>query len=260
MIKLLSTDFDGTLVRYDQQPAVSPALFELLAELRKNGVLWAINTGRALDHITQGLEEFQFPLQPDFVLTNEREVFRRTTPGTGWEAYGDWNERCIRLHDQIMEEARPILEEINDYLKTQTNAHPVINDLYGLDLVASTNEEMEQIAAYFDSLKHRLPAFQYQRGYDRIMKFCHSAYSKGTALAELGRLLDISRDDIFACGDSYNDLSILDGCYARWPACPSNSDAAVKEAVTKADGYVANASYSDGVVESLRHYFNMERP
>ena len=48
MIKLLSTDFDGTLVDHDATPPVSPTLFEALSELRRRGVLWAVNTGREL--------------------------------------------------------------------------------------------------------------------------------------------------------------------------------------------------------------------
>jgi len=55
MIRLLSTDFDGTLVDHDASPAVSPALYEMLAELRRCGVAWAVNTGRDLEFILHGL-------------------------------------------------------------------------------------------------------------------------------------------------------------------------------------------------------------
>lgn len=41
-IRLLSTDFDGTLVNHDAQPPVSLALFETLAALQARGCLWAI--------------------------------------------------------------------------------------------------------------------------------------------------------------------------------------------------------------------------
>ena len=77
MIKLLSTDFDGTLVDHYGTPPVAPALFEALAALQRRGVSWAVNTGRELAHIEEGCAEFQFPVEPDFVLTSEREVFHR---------------------------------------------------------------------------------------------------------------------------------------------------------------------------------------
>ena len=45
MIKLLSTDFDGTLVNHEQKPAVVPELFAMLKMLRAQGVQWAVNCG-----------------------------------------------------------------------------------------------------------------------------------------------------------------------------------------------------------------------
>ena len=92
MIKLVSTDFDGTLVNHFERPPVVPELIALLLKLRRAGVLWAINTGRDLGHIVHGLDEFAFPVQPDFVLTSERDLFHKRNGG-GWEPYGDWNER-----------------------------------------------------------------------------------------------------------------------------------------------------------------------
>jgi hydroxymethylpyrimidine pyrophosphatase-like HAD family hydrolase len=227
-------------------------LFDLFGELREKGVLWAINTGRAVHHIVEGLEEFGFPFQPDFIVTSERDVFRRNERGSGWENYGDWNERCMRAHDELFDEAKPILQEIHFFLKKHTNALP-INDISGIGLVASSEEEMERIADFIDSLRPRLPAFHYQRN-TRYMRFCHSDYSKGTALGELGRLLGVTREEIFAAGDHYNDIPMLDGMFARWVACPANSAEAVKQTVIKANGYVAGSSCSEGVVESLRHF------
>lgn len=252
MIKLISTDFDGTLVNHEAQPPVSQALFDLFLELREKGVLWAINTGRAVHHIVEGLQDFQFPLEPDFMLTSEREVFRRKANGNGWEDFGDWNERCTRAHDELFSEAKPIMDEINLFLKNDTNAL-AINDISGIGLVASSDSEMERIAQFIDSLRPRLPSFHYQRN-TRYMRFCHSDYSKGAALGELGRLLGISREEIFAAGDHFNDIPMLDGQFARWVACPSNSVEAVKQTVGKAGGYIATTPCGDGVVEALRHY------
>src|SRR5476651_2517701 len=117
MIRLLSTDFDGTLIGHSERPPVVPKLFELLLDLRGRGVVWAINTGRTLSHIVEGLAEYGFPLQPDFVLTTEREVFRRAG-GSGWEDFGDWNRRCFDAHEELFAVARPLLEEIVAYVKS----------------------------------------------------------------------------------------------------------------------------------------------
>lgn len=253
MIRLISTDFDGTLIWHEHEPAVSPELFDLFSDLRKNGAVWAINTGRAVHHIVEGIEEFEFPIRPDYIITSERDVFRRKPDGKGWEDFGDWNSRCLRAHDELFRQAKPILEEINLYIKNNTKALP-INDIAGTGLVASSEEEMEEIAGFIDSLRPRLPTFHYQRN-TRYMRFCHSDYSKGTALGELGRLLGIPKNEIFAVGDHYNDIPMLDGQFASQPACPSNAADAVKQTVLDANGYVANQPCSDGVVEAI-HYFS----
>ena len=59
---------------------------ELIRALQDGGAIWAINTGRSVDLLEAGLEDFSFPLRPDFILTSERDVFRPAE--TGWEPYG----------------------------------------------------------------------------------------------------------------------------------------------------------------------------
>ena len=86
------------------------------------------------------------------------------------------------------------------------------------------------------------------------LRFCHSDYNKGAALAELSRLLEIPRKDIFAAGDHHNDISMLDGRYAALAACPANASPEVKKAVRNAGGYVATNEYGAGVHEALRHF------
>ena len=111
MIRLLSTDFDGTLVDHFASPPVAPALFEWFSELQRCGVLWAVNTGRDLKFALDGLRQFAFPLEPDYILTNEREIFHRN-PGGEWQDYGDWNRRCLQEHDRLFAEENYFLKEM----------------------------------------------------------------------------------------------------------------------------------------------------
>src|SRR5438105_14053879 len=64
-IQLLSTDFDGTLVSHASDPVFDRDCLELIRELQRDGALWAINTGRSVDLLAEGVEDFSFPLQPD---------------------------------------------------------------------------------------------------------------------------------------------------------------------------------------------------
>jgi hydroxymethylpyrimidine pyrophosphatase-like HAD family hydrolase len=252
MIRLLSTDFDGTLVNHQSQPAVSPLLFEALAALRERGVLWAINTGRVLWHIESGIREFRFPFPPDFVLTAEREVFRRDPDGT-WVDFGDWNRRCAQDHDWLFAEASPLLADIHARFDGEEWAHFEFDGERMVGIVTETDEQMDVVCEFLEREKTRVPGFNFMRN-TIFLRFCHEAYSKGTALGELGRLTGIPREEIFAAGDHYNDIPMLDGRFARWVACPGNSCSAVKRAVEEADGCVAEGACSLGVVEALKKF------
>lgn len=248
MIALLSLDFDGTIVEHDAPIPIAPAFVALLERLRGEGVRWAINTGRALHHIEEGLAEVAMPFRPDFVLTAEREVFR-PRPGGGWTDFGDWNRRCARDHDRLFDGTRHLLREIEAFVRRET-AGRFIDDATGLGLATADDAEMGRVVEFIDRLRADHPEFHYQRN-GVFLRFCHAAYSKGTALGELARLLDLGREQIFAAGDHLNDISMLDGRYARWCACPANAATAVKETVVRYGGYLARQSGSAGVAEAL---------
>ncbi|MDQ2919828.1 MAG: HAD hydrolase family protein, partial [Verrucomicrobiota bacterium] len=113
--------------------------------------------------------------------------------------------------------------------------------------------EMDRIVRFIDEARHAHEKFHYQRN-TIYLRFCHADYHKGAALAELGRLIDIPRENIFAAGDHHNDISMLDGRYAQFPACPANAIPEVKTAVRKAGGYVAEENCGAGVYEALKHF------
>ncbi len=252
MIKLLSTDFDGTVVNHDAKPAVSPAFREALVELNRRGVLWAVNTGRELAHIVEGLREFAFPVEPDFVLTAEREVFHRGANGL-WQDFGDWNARCTVAHNELFEKSGPLLDDIHTFLKTHVRAHAIFDGQRLIGLATETDEEMDRVCEFLERERTRVPGFQFMRN-TIYVRFCHEAYSKGTALAELARLIEIDREEIFAAGDHFNDLPMLDGTHARWVACPANAVEAVKNTVRAAGGHVAQSPCSEGIFEALKAF------
>ena len=261
-ILLISTDFDGTLVEHGTPTPFSPRLVEIFHTLRVRGVRWAINTGRSLSSLEEGLESFALPIHPDFVITTEREIFRPAANGHGWEDFGPWNARCAWVHTELFAAAAPLLAEVTAFVKKETRAdlqygrrtrrsHGAANEIAGV--IANDNAEMDRIVARLDAVRAQVPKFSYQRN-SIYLSFCHADYDKGTALAELGRLIGVGADGTFAIGDHQNDLPMLTGVHARQVACPANSIDEVKRTVRAAGGYVARDGYSAGVIEALRFY------
>ncbi|MEP7014912.1 MAG: HAD-IIB family hydrolase [Verrucomicrobiota bacterium] len=252
-VRLLSTDFDGTIVSRVSEPVLDRQCMELIRDLQEAGATWAINTGRSVDLLESGLADFAVPIRPDFILTSERDIFRPATNGEKWEAFGDWNERVARDHAELFTSAHSILAEVVDFVTQKTKARLLYHS-QGLEgLVATDDEELERITQFVDLARAREPKFHYQKN-TVFLRFCHVDYHKGAALAELARLIEIPRENIFAAGDHHNDISMLDGKFAAMPGCPANAIPEVKEVVRSAGGYVAKREHGAGVYEALKHF------
>jgi HAD superfamily hydrolase (TIGR01484 family) len=252
-IKLLSIDFDGTIVSRVSEPVLDRECMELIRNLQSSGAVWTINTGRSVDLLESGMTDFEFPIRPDFILTTEREVFRPGTNGEKWEPFGDWNERCARDHAELFSSAQSILAEVVDFVTQKTKAQ-LLYHTQGLEgLRAETEEEMDRIVEFIKRARGDERKFNYQRN-TIYLRFCHADYHKGAVLAELARLIDVPRENIFAAGDHHNDISMLNGEVAGMPSCPANAIEEVKTAVRNAGGYVAKRHHGAGVREALEHF------
>jgi hydroxymethylpyrimidine pyrophosphatase-like HAD family hydrolase len=251
-LKLLSLDFDGTLIGpwNGTQPEIASGLIASLECLRRQGVLIALNTGRTVPLVDQALRIF--PFVPDYALTAEREVYR--WEGRHWADVGGWNTRCHRAHDDLFREAAPLLEEIRRFVERDTEARLYYEDGLLAGVVAKTGEEMDRIQQFIACRQACCPDFSSQRN-SIYLRFCHRAYDKGSVLNELQRVLTIGPEETFAAGDNFNDLPMLKRSCARWLACPANSVAEVKGVVSSGDGYVAEGAHGYGIVEALAYFF-----
>jgi hydroxymethylpyrimidine pyrophosphatase-like HAD family hydrolase len=254
-IKLISTDFDGTIVSRVSEPALDPPCLDLIRQFQGEGVLWAINTGRSVDLLESGLTDFSFPVRPDFILTSERDVFRPGGNGNRWEPFGDWNARCARAHADLFSSPSSVLAEVIDFVNQKTKARVIYENDGPAGLITSSEEEMDRVTQFIQETRTRQPAFSYQRN-TVYLRFCRTDYHKGAALAELARLLEVARENIFAAGDHHNDVSMLDGRYAAMPACPANAIPEVKQAVRKARGFISDREHGAGVHHALLHFLN----
>jgi hydroxymethylpyrimidine pyrophosphatase-like HAD family hydrolase len=253
-IKLISTDFDGTLIGFSADGKCSPKFAEAIVEHRDRGGLWAINTGRSLSHAVDGILRFESPVAPDFLLTNEREVFRWDD---GWAAYGEWNDRCREQHEELFTTAMELFSEVEKMAKRQSGIQMIYEEDRPVGLVTESELLMDTFVQDIDQAALNHLDFGYQRN-TVYLRFCHRDYHKGSALAELCRLEGVPVDQVFAAGDHYNDIPMLDSRYAGMVACPANAIDPVKEKVTLSQGYVSPKNWADGVADALSYYAKRE--
>ena len=115
------------------------------------------------------------------------------------------------------------------------------------------NDDADIIHGYLNEYCAQVPSLTVVRN-DVYARFSHAAYSKGTALSEIARRLDISSDLILAAGDHLNDLPMLSREHARWLVAPSNAIARVKEAVRRQDGFVSDEPHGLGVARGVQFF------
>ena len=251
-IRLLSTDFDGTLIGHEPDARTAASLTAALRDLRAKGATWAVNTGRQLWFALEGLEHVHLPHDPEFVLSSEKDIFRRIGEGD-WEAFGEWNAHTEKRTVDLLGRAAHVLESVREMCAVDKNIEILYENGRVGGLMTSDTGTMDRVVEKIRVLSAGVPDFSFNRN-TVWMRFTHREIHKGSALAELARLLDIPRSDVLAIGDHHNDVPMLDGSAAAMVACPSNAVSEVKDVVRAAGGYVSPFPWSEGVADAIRHF------
>src|SRR5271168_782542 len=104
MIKLISTDFDGTLFAEFEDPPVPLALQNLIASMQEQGAKWVINTGRDLSSLMEALGRARLRVKPDFLVLVEREIYHHVNSEYVEDA--PWNRACDKAHAELFRRVR----------------------------------------------------------------------------------------------------------------------------------------------------------
>jgi HAD superfamily hydrolase (TIGR01484 family) len=251
---ILSFDFDGTLHHSGGTPPVPVEFFELIQKLRtEQGVVWGINTGRSMPQLIEGFIESRFPFIPDWVVAREREIYFPNHFGR-WLPHVAWNKRCEKEIHRLFKHSRKLLKQIRHEIGEHTGARWLEMDGEPAGMISRTEEEMEWIVGHITPLIAAEPHLSWQRN-SIYLRFGHRDFQKGSSLSEIGRHYGINAARCFAIGDSHNDMEMLDPKHAEMISCPANAVSAIKDKITAAGGFITEASYGNGSIEALNHYF-----
>ncbi len=262
LVKLLSTDFDGTLIdaslnlvsSFPPKESCSPLLSTELEKIMQQGAIWVINTGRPLDLLLMGLEHFNAPIKPHYFITNERHIYRYHENGDT-EPLKDWNQRCDEEHDLLFKKSGVFFEQVHQLIAEYGENATFLESASGIpeELLVRDEVLLDELSARILALPGRPQEFTFQRSHVHL-HFCHGSYNKGSSLSELSRLVSIKPRHILAIGDYHNDIAMLTGEVAAMVACPSNAHDVVKETVKKVGGHVSLHPSSRGTAEAIGIY------
>lgn len=250
-IQLISTDFDGTLFAEFEAPPVPDALVQILGRLQRRGAKWVINTGRDMSSLMETLARGHIPLQPDYLVLVEREIYSHQQ--SKYEPLAEWNSACHRDHSELFQRIQSDLPGIYEWISSRFKATVYADAFSPFCLIAADNSDADIIHAYLNDYCRTIPNLVVVRN-DVYARFSHASYNKGTALSELARRLGINRRHVFAVGDHLNDLPMLSVEHAGMLACPHNAVPLVKAAVLNQNGYISSLAHGSGVADSLEYF------
>lgn len=188
---------------------------------------------------------------PEWIVTVEREI-HQVKKG---EAYSleEWNRTCAEVHESLFGRHGAILEQIMREVASDEEV-TVIPDVGAIGLIAGSKESIDRTHEKVSRILQDRPEITTVRN-GPYFRFAHSRYHKGSCLAEIQKLLDLTAEDTFVAGDNLNDLPMLRREFGQYLACPSNSVSEVLEAVRSQQGYVATGEAGSGIAEALNFFF-----
>jgi len=256
-IKLISTDFDGTLFAEFETPPIPASLVACIGDLQSRGAKWVINTGRDMSSLMEALGRARIGIQPDFLVLVEREIYERQDGH--FVGVKRWNDACSSDHETLFARVREDVPKLIEWVNGRFRSTIYEDPFSPLCIIASNNGDMDEIHAYLDEYCATLPQLTVVRN-DIYARFSHRAYNKGTALAEITRALGLGREHVFVAGDHLNDLPMLCADHAAFIATPANAVPAVLALVREQGGFISERSQGEGVCEALNFFLKAALP
>ncbi len=251
-LKLISTDFDGTLFAEFEDPPVPEKLRELITDLQAQGAKWVINTGRDMSSLMETLGRANIGVEPDYLVLVEREI--HLLQESQYVGLTEWNKACSRDHEELFARVKQDVPKIIEWIKARFHGCLLYDDVFSpFCMIASNTGDADAIHEHLKEYCQTVPHLEVVRN-DVYARFCHSGYNKGTALAEVTRRLHLTPEYVFAVGDHLNDLPMLHPRFARCLAAPVNAVPPVKAAVHAHGGYVSTLPLGHGVADALEHF------
>src|SRR4051812_35430702 len=119
-IKLISTDFDGTLFAEFENPPIPLHLQQLIGELQAQGAIWVINTGRDMSSLMEAIARAHISVKPDYLVLVEREIHcHREARYVGLE---DWNRECHHAHEALFQLVRQDMPRLVSWVDSRYHA------------------------------------------------------------------------------------------------------------------------------------------
>lgn len=252
-------DIDGTVVDYETQ-IIPESAVEAIRLLKKNGHLPIVNTGRPIGHVDPRVQKLDFSgwicsCGMELILDGEM-IYKDYPSPEECQQILDLSHRCRMAiqtegHDSLLFDAdmpyHPLgLREAERLAAQGLRVEPFQNSkdrnfikFVTYDTPGCDREGFIQgVAPYFDAIVRA----------NTMMEFIKKDHSKAEGMERFLKELHVPKEEIFAIGDSENDLPMF--AMAGTTICLGDG----VEDVKKVADYVTDPVLEDGVFNALRHF------
>lgn len=268
MYKLLALDMDGTLLTTDKK--VSKNTEAAIKAAEKKGVKIVLASGRPLDGLNRYLEELDLIKGEDYVLsfngglvqnTRGKIVSKVCLKGNDLKNIYEISKKLnVNIHAFSAKDGliTPKTSQYTEYEATMNGIDITIKDFNEVD----DNEDIIKVMMIdpqeiLDPAIKELPSEIYEKysvfkSAPYFLEFTHKEVDKGLGLKKLGEYLGIKQEEIIACGDAGNDLSMVK--YAGLGVAMGNATEEIKQAAN----FITDSNDEDGIVKVIEKFILSE--
>lgn len=262
--KIIALDLDGTLLTDKKE--ILPETKKALINAQKNGVKVVLASGRPLPGMEFVAKELELYKYGGYILsfnggqiydcTEKKIIFEKTIPvedakqiydlsiihNTNILTYLD-NKVYAEYYDEWIE----IETRINKmkYVETDSLLDAIKNPVPKFIMLGSGDylEKIEPLVASQLGGK-----FTVTRSEPFFLEIMPKGIDKGSTLSKLAQLTHIKQEEVIACGDSYNDISMVK--YAGLGVAMNNAKQEVKDIAD----FVTLSNEENGIAKVIEKY------
>ena len=235
MIKLIVSDFDGTLLPYGQS-AVSDTVKNHIARILEGGAFFAVSSGRTYSELCSFLPEFKEKIY--FICSDGAYYIKN-----GRTLY----ERSIALADLALFDTKNGLSYVFHGANENyaLGAVPTCAEVFSpqkIMRIGEIKEKIFKVTSYGASL--RLPPYcglrtHWDGGENKSAQYVNRFCDKGAALSDLQMRLMLTKFDTVCIGDSGNDIAMMHN--AKYSFCVGERSRELSAVCTDSVGRVEDA-------------------
>lgn len=265
--KLLALDIDGTLTNSQKQ--ISPKTRQALMEAQQKGLRLILASGRPTDGVRPLARQLEMEKYGGFILSyngarvidlsNEQVVYEKTLAPEIIPVIGELAHK-YKIGVLTYVDGAVITETPEDpyiQLEARINGLPLkgvenfaeaVTEKEPKCLMTGDGEYMGKIEPEIASALGNLSVYRSEAYFIEIMP---ENIDKAVSLEKLCEYVGVTREELAACGDGYNDMPMIR--YAGLGIAMANA----KEPVREAADVITLSNDEDGIAAALEKYFEL---